>query len=102
MAKTLNPPKQVTCGNTSQSLDLNNSTVKVIIRNRSGTQAANVNIGYAAPADDTTPQQDGDDAITLFPGDEITLDVPTGADQHVNYINAATSEAPVLEVIEIT
>jgi hypothetical protein len=106
MATTINPPPAHSCGNTSASKDLDNNTTKVIIRNRSGTQIANVNVGYEGAADDVKPKQGGaasNDAISLLPGDEIELDVPGGGNtfQKVNYINFATDEAPVIEIIQI-
>ena len=45
MPKTINPPTQHTCNSTSQEKTLTANTTEVIIRNRSGTEIAHVNIG---------------------------------------------------------
>ena len=100
MAQTVNAPTQHTCGNSVSSKSLGDFTGRVIVRNRSGTQAANINIGYDLQKDE--PQQDGDNAIRLMPGDSIELPFPATNAPKVNYINAATGEAPVIEISEMS
>ncbi len=101
MGDTINPPVQKTCGNSNGQHALNVSTARFIVRNRSGTQIANIN--YEKGLTTTKPKQNGDDAIRLMPGDSIEL-VGGGATNNpkVNFINAVDGEAPVIEIIEFT
>ena len=100
MGVTINPPVQKTCGDSSTGHILNSNTTSVIVRNRSGTEIANVNYGTSIGS--TQPSQGGNNAVRLLPDDSIQLVGDGVGTPKIYYVNDVDGESPQIEIIEFT